>query len=220
MATFVFVHGGGGSAWDFHLLLPELTNRGHAALAPNLPIENETSGFTEHRDAVVHAIGELRDLVLVGHSYGGFTVPLVADALADRTSALVFLSGMIPAPGEPPADWWSNTGFEEAPGLSEDEMFYGGVPAELVAQAPEHSRRQASREYHEPWPLATLPDVPTSVVIPRDDRFFTAAFQRRLAEKRLGTAEIHEIPGGHAVTLSHPVELADTLIALSAAPRS
>lgn len=216
MATFVFVHGGGGSAWDFHRLLPELTGRGHAALAPHLPIEDEKAGFTEHRDAVVQAIDESRDLVIVGHSYGGFTAPLVAENLANRTLALVFLSGMIPATGEPPADWWSNTEHASTPGLDENDLFFNDVPADLVAEASAHERTQVSREYNEPWPLAALPDVPTSIVIPRDDHFFPADFQRRVAERRLGAADIHEVPGGHMTSLSHPEELADVLVSLCA----
>ena len=44
----------------------------------------------------------------------------------------------------------------------------------------------------------------------RDDRFFPADFQRRIAAERLGL-EVDEIPGGHLVALSRPVELADRL---------
>jgi hypothetical protein len=49
---------------------------------------------------------------VVGHSYGAFTAPLVADRL--RADALVLLAGMIPSPGEALADWSSNTGHEQA----------------------------------------------------------------------------------------------------------
>ena len=37
MATFVLIHGGGGSSWDWHLLGPELTGRGHHVVVPELP---------------------------------------------------------------------------------------------------------------------------------------------------------------------------------------
>ena len=29
MATFALIHGGGGGAWDWHLVVPELRKRGH-----------------------------------------------------------------------------------------------------------------------------------------------------------------------------------------------
>lgn len=208
MTTFVLIHGGGGSAWDWHLVAPELAVRGHDVIAPELPIEDESAGFTEFRDAVLNAIGERTDLVVVGHSYGGFTAPLVAEKLPVRL--LVLLSGMIPAPGEPPSEWWDNTGFRDSPELSDEEKFCNGVPADLITQVPTHARNQASAEWDEPWPLDAWPDVPTTVLIPRQDRFFPADFQRRVAGERLGITP-DELDGGHAVSLSHPKELADRL---------
>ena len=59
-----------------------------------------------------------------------------------------------------------------------------------------------------PWPLDAWPDVPTKFVLCTEDRFFPAAFLRRLATERLGiTAD--EIAAGHCVALSRPQELAD-----------
>src|SRR5690242_4867016 len=110
MATFVLIHGGGGSAWDWHLLVPELTSRGHDVVVPELPIEDSSAGFTEFRETVLAAIGERGDLVVVGHSYGAFTAPLIADRLPVRL--LVLLTPMIPKPGEKPRDWWGNTGYQ------------------------------------------------------------------------------------------------------------
>lgn len=208
MATFVLIHGGGGSAWDWHRLVPELTGRGHDVVVPELPIEDESAGFAEFCQTVLDAIGDQRDLVVVGHSYGGFTAPLVADKLPVRL--LVLLAAMIPEPGESPGDWWGNTGYRGAEGRSEQEHFYHGVPAEIAAQAAAHGREQVSAEWNEPWPLHAWPDVPTKVLIAREDRFFPADFQRRVAADRLGVAP-DEIDGGHMVALSHPTQLADRL---------
>jgi pimeloyl-ACP methyl ester carboxylesterase len=210
MATFVLIHGGGGSAWDWHLLVPELAGRGHDVVVPELPIEDSSAGFTEFRDTVITSIGDRSDLVVVGHSYGAFTAPLVAERLPVRL--IVLLTPMIPEPGEKPGDWWDNTGYRGAEGLSEEQQFYNGVPAEVVAEAKAHSRDQVSAEWNEPWPPAARPDVPTRVLIARQDRFFPADFQRRVAAERLGVAP-DEIDGGHAVALSHPQQLADRLVA-------
>ncbi|MEU4636690.1 alpha/beta hydrolase [Micromonospora chalcea] len=210
MTTFVLIHGGGGSAWDWHLLVPELAARGHDAVVPELPIGDRSAGFTDFRQAVIEAVGNRDDLVVVGHSYGAFTAPLVADRLPVRL--LVLLTPMIPQPGEKPGDWWGNTGYREPDGLSEEQQFYNGVPAGIVAEAPSHGREQVSAEWDEPWPLAAWPAVPTRVLIGRDDRFFPADFQRRVAADRLGVVP-DEIDGGHAVALSHPGPLADRLTA-------
>ncbi|WP_435121725.1 alpha/beta fold hydrolase [Micromonospora tulbaghiae] len=210
MTTFVLIHGGGGSAWDWHLLVPELAARGHDTVVPELPIGDRSARFTDFRRTVVDAVGDRDDLVVVGHSYGSFTAPLVADRLPVRL--LVLLTPMIPRPGEKPGDWWGDTGYREPDGLSEEQQFYNGVPAEIVAEAPSRGRQQVSAEWDEPWPLADWPAVPTRVLIARDDRFFPADFQRRVAADRLGVVP-DEIDGGHAVALSHPGPLADRLTA-------
>lgn len=54
--------------------------------------------------------------------------------------------------------------------------------------------------------------MPTTVLITREDRFFPADFQRRVAADRLGVAP-DEIDGGRSVALSHPKQLADRLTA-------
>lgn len=210
MATFVLIHGGGGSAWDWHRLVPELVGRGHEVVVPELPIGDASAGFTEFRDTVVDAIGDRGDLVVVGHSYGAFTAPLIADELPVRM--IVLLTPMVPKPGERPRQWWGDTGYRAAEGLSEEQLYYHGVPAEIVAEAASHSREQISAEWDEPWPLRAWPEVPTRVLIAREDRFFEADFQRRVAADRLGITP-DEIDGCHCVALSHPQQLADRLIA-------
>jgi pimeloyl-ACP methyl ester carboxylesterase len=63
---------------------------------------------------------------------------------------------------------------------------------------------------NEPWPLDAWPDVPTRYLLCRDDRMFPAAWARRHARERLGI-EADEIDGGHYITLSRPLELAERL---------
>jgi pimeloyl-ACP methyl ester carboxylesterase len=106
MATFALIHGGGDVGWYWHLVARELGRRGHDVVAPDLPCDDDSAGLPEYVDTVVDAIGDGHDLVVVAQSYGGFTAPLVADRL--QVDALVLVAGMIPAPGEAPADWWDN----------------------------------------------------------------------------------------------------------------
>jgi pimeloyl-ACP methyl ester carboxylesterase len=67
----------------------------------------------------------------------------------------------------------------------------------------------------EPSPLAAWPEVPTRVLLCRDDHMFPAAFVRRVARERLGITP-DEIDGGHTPALSRPKELADRLEAYAA----
>src|SRR5438093_12523813 len=112
MATFVLIHGGGGSAWDWHLVAAALREHGHDSLAVDLPCEDNSASWWDYADTVVEAVGDRRDLVVVGHSLGGFTAPLVCERVP--VELLVPVAAMIPSTGELFADWWANAGYEES----------------------------------------------------------------------------------------------------------
>ena len=213
MATFALIHGGGGSAWDWHLVVRELRERGHDPVAVDLPSEDEAAGWSEYTDVVIEAIGDGSDVVVVGHSLGGFTAPLVCARLPVRH--LVLVAAMIPAPQELFADWWANTGY--APSGYED-VFYHDVPLELAAEARRRERNETSKALREPWPLVAWPDTSTRYLLCRNDRMFTAAWARRHARDRLGI-DPDEMDGGHYISLSRPRELADRLEAYSSGTR-
>ena len=211
MATFVLIHGAGDVGWYWHLVQAELRERGHDVVAPDLPCDDDSAGLPEYADAVVDAIGERSDLVVVAQSMGAFTAPLVCERVA--VDLLVLVAPMIPAPGEAPADYWADTRYgDEARESFDDEiaLFYQDVPAELAAEALQRGRPQSEARMHEPSPLKTWPDVPTRVLLCRDDRLFPAPFLRRIARERLGITP-DEIDGGHTPALSRPKELADRL---------
>jgi pimeloyl-ACP methyl ester carboxylesterase len=207
VAVFALIHGGGGSAWDWHLVVPELRERGHDAVAVDLPCEDEAAGWQEYVGVVVDALGDRQNVVVVGHSLGGFTAPLVA-ARVDA-DLLVLVAAMIPAPGELFADWWANAGYEST-GYEGDELYYHDVSPELREDAKRRERDETSKALGEPWPLEAWPDTPTRYLLCRDDRMFPAAWARRHARERLGI-EADEMDGGHYVSLSRPRELAERL---------
>ncbi|KAB2350230.1 alpha/beta hydrolase [Actinomadura rudentiformis] len=225
MATFALIHGSGDVGWYWHLVEAELRSRGHDVVAPDLPCDDDSASLNDYADTVVKAVGDRQDLVVVGHSYGGFTAPLVADRLP--VDVLVLLAAMIPSPGESAADWWTNTGYGQAvreqaeldggrTGNADPFIcYYNGVPRALAEEALSKERGESSTAYDSPWPLDAWPDVTTKFVLCKDDLFFPADFFRRLAPERLGI-DPDEIPGCHCVALSHPKELADLLVSYTA----
>jgi pimeloyl-ACP methyl ester carboxylesterase len=214
MATYVLIHGAGDSGWYWHLVEVELRQRGHDVVAVDLPSDDDSAGLSEYADAVVDAIGDRGDLVVVAQSYGGFTAPLVCDRLS--VDLLVMLAAMIPSPGERPDDWWTNTGYESTGDYEdEDALFFHDVPPDLVVEAKKRVKDQSGTPGVTPWPLAAWPDVPTKFLLCRDDRFFSADFMRRVAQDRLGITP-DEIDGGHCIALSRPKELAERLDAYRA----
>jgi pimeloyl-ACP methyl ester carboxylesterase len=224
MTTFVLIPGAGGAGWLWHRLAPELVARGHDAVTVDLPADDDSAGLAQYTDAVLAAIGDRADVVLVAQSMGAFTAPIVADRLG-TVRMIILLNPMIPTPGETAGDWWANTGQPEALrahaeriGLSETALddpavlFGHDVPADVWEAGAEHQRDQSGTPFGETWPLDAWPDVPTRVLVGRDDRLFPLALQRRIAPERLGISP-DEMPGGHVVALSRPAEVAERLLA-------
>jgi pimeloyl-ACP methyl ester carboxylesterase len=190
-------------------------------VAPDLPADDDSAVLNDYAEAVVQAVGEREDVVVVGHSFGAFTAPLVADRL--RAAALVLVAGMVPRPGEAPSDWWASTGYATAVreqaardgGQTGNEdpyvSFYHDVPRELAQEALSKERNHPSAaSMAAPWPLDAWPNVPTKFVLCTEDRFFPADFMRRVVAERLNIAP-DEIAAGHCVALSRPRELVGML---------
>lgn len=215
MTTFLLIPGAGGAAWCWHRVVPLLRAAGHEAIAVDLQ-GDETVGLPEYARQVVSAIGDRTDVVLVAHSLGGFTAPLVAAKVP--ISALVFVNAMIPSPGETPGAWWGNTGSEQAreaaaerggyPGqIDLDVYFLHDIAPELASALAAHDRPEPDSVFESVCDFEAWPPVPIRVVAGADDRLFPAGFQQALARDRLGiTADI--LPGGHLMALSQPAALA------------
>jgi pimeloyl-ACP methyl ester carboxylesterase len=229
--TFILIPGAGGSAWYWHLVEPKLEKRGHEAVPVELPAADNSAGLPEYAAAVIHAIGnrEQGRVVLVAQSLAGFTVPLVCKQVP--VASLILVNAMIPKPGERPREWWTNTRHDEAKrqqnrreGRSADAPFdaliefFHDVPQPIIEAAwAQGEPRQSEAVFASPCTFDTWPDVPTRVLIARDDRFFPAEFQRRVASERLGISG-DEMPGGHLVALSQPDELTARLVAYATQP--
>ena len=208
MSTYVLIHGAGSDAWYWHLVAPKLRSLGHQVVAVDLPCDDDTAGFEQYADVVVKAATAYDDLVLVAQSLGGFTAPLVCDRLDVRL--LVLVAAMVPKPGEPAGEWWTNTGHVFPDPFDPEVVFLHDVPPDVAAASIDHVREQSGAPFEQPWPLGAWPDVPTRFLLCRDDRFFPADFQRRVVRERLGL-EPDEMRGGHLPALAHPDELVQRL---------
>src|SRR5918996_4023353 len=109
MATYVLVHGGGHGGWCYGKVAPILRAAGHDVYTPTMTGVGERSHLVGSdvdldlhiRDitAVLH-YEDLRDVILVGHSYGGMVITGVADRAADRIGRLVYLDAANPVNGQ------------------------------------------------------------------------------------------------------------------------
>ena len=109
MTFFVVAHGAWSSAWAWkkmyplleprglHLVIPTLTGLGQRSHLAHPGIDLET-----HIADVLACLfyNDLRDVCLVGHSYGGMVATGVADRARDRISKLVYVDAFVPRDGE------------------------------------------------------------------------------------------------------------------------
>src|SRR6202012_3413024 len=78
MTAFVLVHGAWHGSWCWDLLIPQLRQLGHETVAADLPIGDPAASFDDYADLVVEAAEGHDDIVVVGHSWAGQVIPIVA----------------------------------------------------------------------------------------------------------------------------------------------
>lgn len=219
MTTFVLIPGAGGTAWYWHLVVAGLADRGHTAVAVDLPGDDPECGLPEYGKLVVAAVPD-EPITLVAQSMGGFTTPFVWPHVA--VNRIVFVNAMLPLPGERPGEWWGNVGSSaaqraaaEANGYSPDfdieTYFLHDVSPELAAAGEPYQRPEHDRAFGDVCEFDAWPDVRIDVVAGAEDRFFPLEFQRRIAGERLHR-DVAVLPGGHLMALSYPTQLVDFLV--------
>ena len=107
--TFVLVPGAWHGAWAWRPLEALLRARGHqvfaltlTGLAERAHLLTATVTLETHVTDVARVIEveDLREVVLVGHSYAGMVVTPAAARVAKRLRALVYLDAFVPKPGQ------------------------------------------------------------------------------------------------------------------------
>src|SRR5260370_27882156 len=109
MRTYVLVHGGGHGGWCYQRVARILRAKGHEVYTPTM------SGLAEREHLLSPAVDldlhitdiakvlqfeDLRNVVLVGHSYGGIVLTGAADRATDRIGDLVYLDAAYPQNGQ------------------------------------------------------------------------------------------------------------------------
>jgi pimeloyl-ACP methyl ester carboxylesterase len=224
MVTFGLVHGSQHGAWCWERLTPELERRGHRVVAPDLPCDDPAVGVDGYATVVIEALEGADDVVLVGHSLGSLTIPVVASRRpVDR---MVFLCSVPTGPG-PAIDGdladMVTPGFLAAERTIDDDdletlapadaaaVFYQDCTPEDVEWALARLRPQSRRPLTEAGPLESWPDVPVSIVLGRDDGAVNMEWAVAAAPARLSGEAPIVIDGGHSPFIARPVELADVL---------
>jgi pimeloyl-ACP methyl ester carboxylesterase len=106
--TIVLVHGAWHGGWCYRRVADLLRGGGHRVYTPTLTGLGERShllarsiNLSTHIADIANMIRweDIRQIILVGHSYGGLVVTGVADAMPDRVAAIVYLDAFLPTAG-------------------------------------------------------------------------------------------------------------------------
>ncbi|MGW8951788.1 alpha/beta fold hydrolase [Streptomyces sp. NPDC055709] len=112
MANFVLVAGAWLGAWAWDEVVPELRAAGHAGhpltLSGLAEKQGAPAGQQTHVQDIVEEVErrDLRDVVLVGHSYAGIPVGQAAERIGERLARVVFVDSNVPADGESFVSAW------------------------------------------------------------------------------------------------------------------
>jgi pimeloyl-ACP methyl ester carboxylesterase len=109
VATFLVAHGAWSAGWAWKKMRPQMRARGHEIFTPTYTGMGERAHLA-HKDIdlethIADVLGvlnveDLRNVILVGHSYGGMVATGVADRASERIAQLVYLDAFAPRDGQ------------------------------------------------------------------------------------------------------------------------
>jgi pimeloyl-ACP methyl ester carboxylesterase len=224
---FVLVHGGGmdGTSWDRlvplldgEVVVVDLPGRGERAATALTEVTIDSCAQAVVSDMV--AAG-LHDVVLVGHSLAGVTLPRVVAQARERIKRVVFVSAVIPPQGISVLD-----NIDPSVRSAVEESLAGGIysqdPAAIVpflcndldeddtAFVVGHIVDDAAGLLVEAVDLSGLGDVPRTYVRLARDQTYPPELQSK-AVAAIGPTDEVELDAGHMVMVGQPRALAELL---------
>lgn len=234
MTTFVLVTGAWHGGWAWRPVAQHLRAAGHTVLAPTLPGLADGDDPTDLTldDVIGSVVGliegqDLTDVTLVGHSWGGYVITGVANAVPTRVAKVVYWSAFVPAAGVPL--------FDECP------PHYQELFAAMAAASGNNTVTMPLEVLQGGFIQDASEDVQKlvhSLLVPQPMQYFTAAVEpldqshdfeavyllseddiglppgeygwARFAD-RLGVTPV-TAPGSHEACFTRPVELAEALL--------
>jgi pimeloyl-ACP methyl ester carboxylesterase len=228
--TFVLVHGAFHGGWCWRRVADLLAKAGHKVFTPTLTglgerahLINAEVNLSTHINDVVNVLEweGLRNVVLCGHSYGGFVISGVAEQMQDAIAAMAFVDAFVPESGDAFATLVSPAMRERiTAAVTKGEGTIAPVPA-AVFQVNENDRAWVDG-LCVPQPIATFTETITLTgarervakkVYIRAKGYEALAFDAALAKVRSRPSwSAFELPCGHDIMVDMPEALAAILL--------
>ncbi|WP_067708366.1 alpha/beta fold hydrolase [Nocardia yamanashiensis] len=243
MATYLLVPGAFHGGWAWQRVTPLLTAAGHRVFTPSLVGLGERAellgpdvGLSTHVQDLIDLVitEDLRELVLVGHSYAAIVVTALADALPGRVAELVYIDTFVPRDGEAVADVMAPmvdafTALADAhgdgwrvPAQTEpmgDGGLYGVTDEPDLSWLAANLTAQSLKTFTEPMVLRNpeaLQQIPVTHIHctggGADFQAMRAAMPRTLPPADLPADRLKLLPTGHDCMITMPRELAGFLL--------
>ncbi len=233
--TFVLLHGSWHGGWAWEPTAWCLRELGHAASAPTYPghLPGADRGGIRHDDYVSSVVRfiegrDLRDVVLVGHSFGGSVVSRVSQKIPERLKRLVFHTAFVVEDGASVNDNFppeQTEAFGDAAAASPDntvacpwevfrDQFMQDASPEAARSVWERLVPQPFSPWDEKLDLAEFHrgGLPRSFIAVADDRALQPGVWHPTMSSRLGEFKLVEMGGSHEVMFTRPGELARKLV--------
>ena len=237
-ATIVLVHGAWSDATAWQAVIPALKAQGHEVIAVNLPGHGSDAtsfaniGLQSYVDAVKNAIGDRKNVILVGHSMAGLVISEVAEEIPGQIKALVYLAAYLPQNGESllslakqDADSHVSKYLQIDQATGSANVAKDGVIDVFAADAPAQVGDYLANNI-KPEPLAplatpvTLTDgkfgsVQKVYIHTTDDHAVSLTLQQTLMKNNGHISKEYSLPSSHTPFIAMPDKLATILLATS-----
>lgn len=185
---------------------------------PDLELRDPGTTAEDHAQQVIAAIGDLSGVVLVGHSYGGMPIAVVADRVPERLARVVYLDAFAPRDGD--CAWTERPDLERFMTSHASDGLVPPIPPEYVGAEPEHY--ELLRERLTTTPLRCLAEpvglTRSGQSVPPTYVWCTQSGFAPVAERVKATPGWHyrELDTKHLAMLTAPREVAALLLELAA----
>jgi pimeloyl-ACP methyl ester carboxylesterase len=232
--TFVLVHGAWHGGWCWRRVADRLRGTGHLVFTPTLTGLGERSHLLRPDiDINVHVADvanlikweRLKDVILCGHSYGGFVISGVAEQMARANRSLFLLDAFLPSNGDT---------IQKLTGPAVQDAIRGAVQRGDSGVAPRPAAAFGVNETDRQWvdalcvpqPIGTFTS-PITLTGARDrialktyvraKNYGNTAFDGALAAVQSDPSwRCHELPCGHDVMIDMPERLSELLLQAAA----
>jgi pimeloyl-ACP methyl ester carboxylesterase len=228
VGNFLICHGAWSGGWSWRKLRPLLRAAGHEVFTPTYTGLGERAHLAHalidletHVQDVLAVIEyeDLRDIVLIAHSYGGMVGTAVGDRVPERIRHLIYLDAFVPTDGQSLTDLVS--GGQPPPEVVAGWLLppHPSAPdtaPEDVAWATPRRRHQPARCFTQKLRLArATPPFPRSYIHCTKkvgvDNF------RQFADRFRNAAgwRFHELAASHSPNITAPDALAALLVSIA-----